>query len=109
MGEPPLRVAEAGAVASAADGADRLVFKQQDGVLVLVETAALDEVVLEFYALLVFGLERLRCEWELLKNDNSPEIRRAGPVVDRIFRHLVISRRGSAVLIPETEALWQYL
>lgn len=37
---------------------------------------------------LVFGLERLRREWEILKIDDSPEIRRSGPVVDRIFHHI---------------------
>jgi len=37
---------------------------------------------------LVFGLERLRHEWARLKSDSSPEVLRAEPVVERIFRHI---------------------
>jgi hypothetical protein len=37
---------------------------------------------------LVFGLERLRQEWEVLSREESPEARRAAPVVERILNHI---------------------
>lgn len=37
---------------------------------------------------LVFGLERLRQEWEVLSSEDTPEARRAAPVVRRILNHI---------------------
>jgi len=37
---------------------------------------------------LVFGLERLRREWDQLENDDTAEVRRAKPVIERVFRNL---------------------
>jgi hypothetical protein len=35
-----------------------------------------------------FGLSRLRAEWDILQTDDTVEVKRARPAVERILRHI---------------------
>ena len=37
---------------------------------------------------MAFGLARLRKEWAILEPEGTPEVRRAAPIVARIFRNI---------------------
>jgi hypothetical protein len=39
-------------------------------------------------AAVVFGIDRLKSEWRVLTEENTPLARRAQPIVDRILKHI---------------------
>ncbi|MCW5557580.1 MAG: hypothetical protein KIT22_07095 [Verrucomicrobiae bacterium] len=43
-----------------------------------------------------FGLERVRAEWAFLREEPSPEILGAAPLVERILRNIEIGSRHAA-------------